>query len=68
MLNEMLESHTAEVVECFAKITDAIDQGGRIYIDTDKAKPILKAGLNSENAECARETFLSAGCYSFLDI
>ena len=70
----MLESHTAKVVECFAKITDAIDQGARIYIDADKAKPILKAGLDSEdesvreNAERARETLLSAGRYGFLDI
>ncbi len=74
MLNEMLESHTAKVVECFAKITDSIDQSGRIYIDADKAKPILKAGLNSEdesvykNAERAQETLLSAGYHGFLDI
>ena len=74
MLNRMLESHTAKVVECFAKITDAIDQGERIYIDADKAKPILKAGLNSEdesvykNAERAQETLLSAGYHGFLDI
>ena len=74
MLNGMLESHTSKVVECFAKITDAIDQGERIYINTDKAKPILKAGLNNEaenvreNAERARETLLSAGRYNFLDL
>ena len=74
MLNGMLESHTVKVVECFAKITDAIDQGTRIYIDPDKAKPILKAGLNSEdesvreNAERARETLLNAGRYNFLDL
>ena len=74
MLNEMLESHTAKVVECFAKITDAIDQGARIYIDPDKAKPILKAGLENEdesvreNAERARENLLNAGRYDFLDI
>ena len=42
-------------------MVDAISQGERIYIDTDKAKPILKTGLNSEdegireNAERARE-------------
>ena len=74
MLNGMLESHTVKVVECFAKITDVIDQGARIYIDPDKAKPILKAGLNSEdesireNAERAQETLLSAGRYNFLDL
>lgn len=74
MLNGMLKSHTAKVVECFAKITDAINQGERIYIDADKAKPILKAGLENEdesvreNAEHARENLLSAGRYDFLDI
>ena len=74
MLNGMLESHTAKVVECFAKITDAINHGEGFYIDADKAKPILKAGLNSkdenvrENAERARETLLNAGRYGFLDL
>ncbi len=74
VLNEMLESHTEKVVKCFAKITDAIDPSKGFYIDADKAKPILKAGLNSEdesvreNAERARETLLNAGRYSFLDI
>lgn len=74
VLNGMLESHTEKVVECFAKITDAIDRGERIYIGTDEAKPILKAGLDSEdesireNAERARENLLNAGRYGFLDI
>ena len=74
MLNRMLKSHTAKVVECFAKITDAIDQSERIYINTDKAKPILKAGLDSEdesvreNAERAQEILLSAGYDDFLDL
>ncbi len=74
MLNGMLESHTAKVIECFAKMVDAINQDERIYIDADKAKPILKAGLDSEdesvreNAERARENLLNAGRYGFLDI
>ncbi len=75
VLNGMLESHTAKVVECFAKITDTLNQGESIYIGTeDEAKAILKAGLDSgddnvrENAERARETLLSAGRYGFLDI
>lgn len=73
VLNEMLESHTAKVVECFAKMID-IDQNDTIYIDADKAKPILKVGLNSEdesvreNAERTREILLSHGRYGFLDI
>ena len=74
VLNEMLESHTEKVVKCFAKITDAIDPSRGFYIDADKAKPILKAGLENEdesvreNAERARETLLRAGRYNFLDI
>ena len=74
VLNEMLESHTEKVVKCFAKITDAIDPSKGFYIDADKAKPILKAGLENEdesvreNAERARETLLRAGRYGFLDI
>lgn len=74
VLNELLESHTAKVVECFAKMIDTIDQNDTIYIDADKAKPILKAGLENEdesvreNAERARETLLSAGRYGFLDL
>ena len=70
----MLESHTEKVFECFAKITDAIDHGERIYINTDKAKAILKAGLNNEdesmreNAERAQESLLRAGYSSFLGI
>ena len=74
ILEEMLESHTEKVVECFAKMVDAIDQNDTIYIDADKAKAILKAGLENEdesvreNAERAREILLSAGRYGFLDL
>ena len=74
VLNEMLESHTVKVVECFAKMIDTIDQTDTIYIDADKAKPILKAGLENEdesvreNAERARENLLSTGRYGFLGI
>lgn len=73
MLNGMLESHTAKVVECFAKTTDVIDQGDLIYINTDEAKAIMKEGLNREdesvreNAERAQEILLSAGYDDFLD-
>ena len=74
ILNGMLESHTAKVVECFAKITDAIKQNSRLYMRADKAKSILKTGLNSEdesvreNAKRAQENLLSSGYSSFLDI
>ena len=74
VLNGMLESRPAKVVECFAKMTDYIDQNDSFYIDADKAKAILKAGLDSEdegireNAERARENLLRAGRYGFLDL
>ena len=80
MLNGMLESHTAKVVECFvktvewfAKTTDGIDQGDLGYINTDEAKAIMKEGLKREdesvreNAERAQEILLSAGYDDFLD-
>ncbi len=74
MLNGMIESHTEEVVDCLAKTIDVIDQGDLIYINTDEAKAIMKAGLNSEdesvheNAERAQEILLSAGYDDFLDL
>jgi hypothetical protein len=72
-LREMLERHTALVVECFAKLTDSAIRTGATYVQTDKAKSILKAGLESEdprvreNAERARENLLRVGRFDFLD-
>ena len=71
-LQEMIEDHTALVVECFAKLTDfAVENDGNFYIpiptNKAKAKPILQAGLNSDdetvraNAERARENLLRCG-------
>ncbi|HNR38249.1 MAG TPA: hypothetical protein PKN61_04380 [Acidobacteriota bacterium] len=73
-LNKLLPDHLALVVECFAKITDAMDQGTQIYISINEAKPILKAGLTAEdpqvreNAERARENLLRLGRFDFLDV
>jgi hypothetical protein len=73
-LNKLLPDHLAFVVECFAKITDAMDQGTQMYISANEAKPILKAGLNakdpqvSENAERARENLLQLGRFDYLDV
>ena len=74
VLNKMLASHTTQVIECFAKLTDLIDQNNSLYIQVEEAEPILKAGLNSEdphvqkNAERARENLLRVGRFDFLDI
>lgn len=73
-LNKLLPDHMALVVECFAKITDAMDQDTQMYISVDEAKPILKAGLNAEypqvrkNAERARENLLRLGRFDYLDV
>ena len=72
-LCEMLPDHTAKVVECFAKLTD--ERGDdNIYIRTEEAKTILKAGLESadqdihRNAERARENLLRVGRFDLLDL
>lgn len=73
-LNKLLSTHLTLVVECFAKITDAMDQDTQIYISADEAKPILKEGLIAEdsqvreNAERARENLLRLGRFDYLDI
>ena len=73
-LQGMIEDHTALVVECFAKLTDlAVKADETIDIQTDKAKSILRAGLNSDdetvrvNAERARENLLQRGRFDLLD-
>jgi hypothetical protein len=73
-LNKLLPSSLALTVECFAKITDAMDRGTHIYVSADEAKSILRAGLNAEdpqvraNAERARENLLRSGRFDFLDV
>ncbi len=72
-LHTMLPTHTEKVVECFAKITDRL-KNDTIDIQTEEAKPILNAGLESSdehvraNAERARENLLRAGRFDFLDM
>ena len=73
-LSKLLSDHLALVVECFAKITDIMDQSTQMYISGDVAKPILKAGLDAEdpqvreNAERARENLLTLGRFDYLEI
>ena len=74
-LGEMLPDHTAKVVECFARMTDAALKSDTLYmIQSDQAKTILKAGLESgdesvrENAERARENLLRGGRFDFLEL
>ena len=74
-LESLLPDHTAQVVECFARMTDAALKSEALYmIQPDQAKAILKAGLESsdesvqENAKHARENLLRGGRFDFLDI
>ena len=74
-LGSMLPDHTAKVVECFAKMTDSALKNDALYmIQSDQAKTILRAGLQSSdgevnnNAEHARENLLSGGQSDFLDL
>ncbi len=73
-LNKLLADHVPKVVECFAKMTKQIDQDQSLYVSTERATPVLKAGLESEdqevreNAEQARENLLRIGRFDFLDI
>ena len=65
-LCELLPNHTAKVLECFTKLTDRRGDNN-IYIQTEEAKTILKAGFESsdesvrQNAERARENLLRRG-------
>ena len=49
-LCDMLPNHTAKVIECFFKVTEW-NKKDIIYIQTEDAKTILKAGLNSSDED-----------------
>ena len=71
-LRDMLEEHTAEVVECFAKITDLGKKSSLIYVPSEEIKPILEAGIINkkktvkENAKRAQENLLKMSRFDFL--
>ncbi len=73
-MNELLQSHSAKVVECLAKITDRMSSEQYVYFPKEKTMPILLAGLRStdadviENAERAQENLLKAHRFEFLDL
>lgn len=74
ILTKFLPNHLALIVECFAKITDSINQETQIHIPICEAKTILEAGLKTENqdikenAERARENLLRSSRFEFMDI
>ncbi|MBC7368614.1 MAG: DUF4935 domain-containing protein [Undibacterium sp.] len=76
-LNSLVESLPANrdlVVECFSKLIRGLEKEDYIYLQTDKVKPILRAGLFSVNdstrvlAEQAREHLLREARFEFLDL
>ena len=72
-LGQMLPKHTTEVVECFLKLTDSI-RNKNIYMQTEEAKAILKAGLESSDedvrhkAERALDNLLKSDRFELLDL
>ena len=72
-LRKLLPDHTAKVLECFVKLADRSGDDN-IYIRTEEAKTILKAGFNSDdesvrqNAAQARENLLRKGRFDLLDL
>ena len=73
ILCKMFPDHTAQVLQCFVKLTDRRGDNNT-YIQTKEAKTILKTGLNSsdesvrQNAERVRENLLRKGRFDLLDL
>lgn len=73
-LNKLLPDHLELVVECFAKITDAMNGNRHIFISSSDANPILLAGLQSESdivreqSERAKDNLLSQRRFEFLEV
>ena len=72
-LNNLLPNHTARVVECFAKLTDKLENDS-FHIMTEPAKRIMKAGISSSDAavhadaERARNNLLRKGRFDLLSL
>ena len=70
----MLPEHTAQVVECFARLIRSIPEDRSIHVSTDETRAILKAGFYHDDesvrktAEDTRENLLRRGHLSFLDL
>ena len=69
----MLPNYIAKVIECFFKLTEW-NKKDFIYIQTEEAKTILKAGLNSDDedvrykAEGALDNLLKSNRFELLDL
>ncbi|MCY3774044.1 MAG: hypothetical protein OXG98_18710 [Gemmatimonadetes bacterium] len=73
-LRKMIPQYTAKVVDCFAKLISSMPEEGLIYIPSDDAKAILKAGRNQadenvrKTVERTRDDLLRGGQLEFLDL
>ena len=73
-LGKLLPEQPRLVVQCFASLTQAALTEEYFYIQSDKAMPILEAGLHSvddqtrEAAMVAQDNLLKAGHSEFLNI
>ena len=69
----MLPTDNTGAVECLTKLIVSMPRSGVIYIQTDHAKAILKAGLENDdesvckNAERARDNLLRRTHLSVID-
>ena len=73
-LREILDKNIPLAVECFAKLVErAVENDSTNYIASNEARPILRAGLESgdanvrKNAERARENLLRRGHLDLID-
>lgn len=73
-LYKMLNNHTGQVMECFKKLTDNIQDRIVWGIPVKETKVILDTGLRNSNknilanAKQAQDNLLKAGCFEFLDL
>ena len=69
----MLEKHTKQVVECFAKLTDGLREDS-YHISTETAAEIISVGLQGldedvrENASRAQDNLLKLGRSDLLNL
>lgn len=69
-----LLDHMGLVMECFEKLTELLLRLKKSFFQDDKAKDILKRGLNSENPEIqesalrAQDNLLKAGLFDYGDL
>jgi hypothetical protein len=73
-LAKLLPEHPALVVQCFAQLTEPAATAEYFYLEADKVKPILKAGLDSSDSTTraaameAQDNLLRAGHSEYLAV